>query len=165
MIKVIDNVIPLDAVMFLHKNILKEGKFKYGEADTPDTPPTGMTFNLDSNQYDILKADLFRHFGELNNLKFSRAYVNLFMPHENPYFHRDDLYIENKLMTLLLYICPQYDLDEGGETQFIINDEIRGVFPKPGRAVLFDGSIIHRASSFRGNPRITIALKYFKNYV
>jgi len=164
MIKIIDNVLNLYKTLYLYENILKHGKFSYGEKDHPKSEPVGMICDMEPYHYDKLKIDIFEHFSEVSNLKLQRAYVNLFRPYDNPYFHCDNL-VDHEILTVLLYICPQYDIDQGGETQFIVDNEIKGVFPKAGRAILFDGSILHRATSFRNKPRITIALKYFKNSV
>jgi ectoine hydroxylase-related dioxygenase (phytanoyl-CoA dioxygenase family) len=51
-------------------------------------------------------------------------------------------------------------MDEGGETYFIQTDFIKGVSFVPGRMVLFDSNIMHKATSFRNKDRYTIALKF-----
>jgi hypothetical protein len=51
-------------------------------------------------------------------------------------------------------------VQEGGETQFIVDNEIYGVTPVPNRMVYFDASILHRATSFRNRHRFTVAIKY-----
>jgi hypothetical protein len=48
----------------------------------------------------------------------------------------------------------------GGETQFVIDDEIKGVFPIPNRMVMFNANILHRATTFRSRHRFTLAIKY-----
>ncbi len=48
----------------------------------------------------------------------------------------------------------------GGETQFLIDDEIRGILPFPNRLVYFDANILHKATSYRTGHRFTLALKY-----
>ena len=83
-------------------------------------------------------------------------YVNCFAPNENPYFHTDG---DNGL-TFLYYPNMDWDLQEGGETQFYINDDIYGITPIPNRMVVFDANIQHRATTFRNQYRFTLAIKY-----
>ena len=47
-----------------------------------------------------------------------------------------------------------------GETQFLIDKEIRGILPYPNRMIQFDASIQHRATSFTNTHRFTLAVKY-----
>ena len=61
---------------------------------------------------------------------------------------------------MLYYPCPTYELDEGGETQLIINDEILGVRSKTNRLLIFKSDIVHRATPFKSHQRYTVALKY-----
>jgi len=63
-------------------------------------------------------------------------------------------------MTGLYYINDHWDYQDGGETQFLIDDEIRGIPPIPNRLVCFDSNILHRATTFRDKFRFTLALKY-----
>ena len=49
--------------------------------------------------------------------------------------------------------------DDGGETQFLIDDEIKGVLPLPNRIVGFDSNLLHNLS-FRDNHRFTLAAKF-----
>ena len=53
-----------------------------------------------------------------------------------------------------------WDLQEGGETQFYINDDIYGITPVPNRIVIFSANIKHKATTFRNNYRFTVAIKY-----
>ena len=52
------------------------------------------------------------------------------------------------------------ELNEGGETQFLISNEIKGILPIPNRMVIFNGLIYHKATSFRNQHRYTIAIKF-----
>jgi hypothetical protein len=54
----------------------------------------------------------------------------------------------------------EWDVNEGGETQFYIDENIYGITPVPNRMVIFDASILHRATSFRSSHRFTVAIKY-----
>ncbi len=127
----------------------------YGEVDDPKFPPTGMVCELQIN--DPLFLELNNRVNKLykKNKTIIRAYINLFLPNEKPYFH-----IDGDVRTFLFYINPKVDINENGETQFFLNGEIKGFLPIPGSMVSFDGNILHRATSFRSLPRITVALKY-----
>jgi hypothetical protein len=157
MLTVYEDVFTADQNIKLYNTILYNNSFMYGEFDTDETPPNGMILNLQSDSalfktfYD---AVVRKHFA-VKNLTMKRAYVNLFSPNEHTYFHAD-----GDVITCLFYITPEHDINEGGETQFIIDDNIVGIRAKPSRLVIFDGNILHRATSFKSNPRITVALKF-----
>ena len=53
-----------------------------------------------------------------------------------------------------------HGVHDGGETQFLIDDEIKGVLPLPNRIIGFDANLLHRATSFRDNHRFTLAAKF-----
>ena len=82
-------------------------------------------------------------------------YINCFVPGENPYYH-----IDGEGLTFLYYPNLDWDVQQGGETQFYIDENIYGIIPKPNRMVVFDGMILHRATSFRNQHRFTVAIKY-----
>ena len=66
-------------------------------------------------------------------------------------------------ITFLYYVpTANWDIDDGGETQFFHNDEMIGVMPFPNRMVYFDATILHKATSFRDRWRWTVAVKYSK---
>ncbi len=83
-------------------------------------------------------------------------YVNCFAPCENPYFHTDG----DKGMTFLYYANDRWELNDGGETQIVVNDEIKGILPIPNRIVGFDANLVHRATTFRFKHRFTLAAKF-----
>ena len=83
-------------------------------------------------------------------------YVNCFAPSENPHFHVDGIHG----ITILYYVNDEWEIEMGGETQFLIDDEIRGILPFPNRLVYFDANILHKATSYRTGHRFTLALKY-----
>ena len=66
--------------------------------------------------------------------------MNCFAPSETPYFHTD-----GKGITFLYYPNLEWNLQDGGETQFYVDGNILGVPPAPNRLVMFDGEIVHRA--------------------
>lgn len=158
-------ILPFDDVMSQEKNdelykfLLVENKFSYGERDRLGLEPVGLSLEIDDPDLFNFLSDIAKSkFDRLQNLELQRAYVNLFLPNDRPYFHQD-----GHVYTCLFYITPQYDIDEGGETQFIVNNIIQGLPSRPGRLVIFDGELWHRATSYRSHPRLSIALKFIKN--
>lgn len=152
-----DNLFTQEESSNLFDSLIKY-PYKYGEKDSEKFEPTGLVHEFeDSDQIfqEILKKTKL-YFSELDELNLYRKYINFFMPGEFPNFHED-----GQGLTLLYYITKFYNPYEGGETQFVNLDQtITGIFPKPGRAVLFDGMITHRATSYKLSPRLTIAMKY-----
>ena len=63
--------------------------------------------------------------------------------------HQDDGAINyNEIITIMFYLNKIWDMSYGGETIFLSPDKqeiSNSVIPKPGRAVLFDGAILHGA--------------------
>ena len=151
-----NDVFTYEQNMFYYENILRRD-FYYGERDSEKFPPTGLVSNLQF--HDSLFVQLDSKVNQLNKTKkkIRRAYVNLFLPNERPFFHTD-----GNIRTFLFYFNPKVDINENGETQFFLDKEIRGILPVPGSVVSFDGTILHRATSFRTLPRITVAFKFFK---
>jgi len=142
----------------MYNFLLYQNAYNYGETDRPGVTPTGMVFDIsDPKLLDWFNNVATENDTRLDKSSLQKSYVNLFQPHERPYWHTD-----GDCWTCLFYITPDHDVEEGGETQFIIDDEIRGVLPKKDRLIVFDGQLKHRATSYRTQPRITVALKYKK---
>jgi hypothetical protein len=117
--------------------------------------PTGESCNLGSENkmYHAILEELAKMFSR--PLDVDRMYVNRFKPGEVPRFHQD-----GDVLTCLLYADPyEWSIDEYGETQMFVNDELRGILPIPNRMVIFDGRLAHRATSFATRVRHTVATK------
>jgi len=153
-IKVIDNLLTPDQEDFVIE-YCENTSYYYGECDRKGLPPTGMVSEIDETE-DIY--ELFRYNTEhlTVGMELDRMYVNCFSPNENPYFHTDG----EDGITFLYYPDQGWELDEGGETQFYIDGEIRGITPVSNRMVYFDANIMHRATTFRSRHRFTLAVKY-----
>lgn len=156
MIKIIDQVFVREDSDYVF-TYCEAASYVYGEADDYNLPPTGMT-------HEIKKGSLIYNLFELktkpfvsNNHSLYRMYINCFAPSENPYFHTDG---GSEDITFLYYANKTWDYQEGGETQFVVDNEIYGVTPIPNRMVYFDAGIPHRATSFRDRHRFTVAIKY-----
>lgn len=131
--------------------------YTYGETDGYDLPPTGMIHEIQKNSliYNLFETKTKPFVSD--NLFLYRMYINCFAPSEQPYFHTDG---DPGDITFLYYVNKTWDYQEGGETQFIVDNEIYGVTPIPNRMVYFDASIMHRATAFRNRHRFTVAIKY-----
>jgi|TARA_E500000178_G_scaffold345115_1_gene394461 hypothetical protein len=139
---------------------IKTLKFKKGESDRPETPPTGKVTKLKKTSF-IYKTFL-KNFKKQkivpSGKKIFRAYINSFEPNENPYYHSD-----GKDVTTLLYYAvdfDEHDVDLGGETLFINDPLIQGIVPKKHRLVIFAEDVWHKATPFRDKIRYTIVFKY-----
>ena len=158
MIKIIDNFFDKN----IHNNLWEycnKVSYRVGkEIDRPNALPTGGVFEIEDNNNlrGFLNKELKEKFKELQDLECYRVYINCFSPNENPYFHHDN----DNGYTCLFYPNLDFELDEGGETQFFIDGKIEGVLPLPNRMVLFDANLDHKATSFRTKYRFTIAIKY-----
>ena len=153
-VEVIDDFLSTDDAYSV-LDYCRMASYTYGETDTSSTPPTGMVHEIDKTNeiYELFECkteDLVTDF------KLNRMYINCFAPTECPYFHTDG---QNGI-TFLYYPQDTWDIDMGGETQFVVDDEIKGIFPIPNRMVMFDANILHRATTFRSTHRFTLAIKY-----
>ncbi|MCW3464500.1 2OG-Fe(II) oxygenase [Chitinophaga nivalis] len=92
-----------------------------------------------------------------------RSYTNLSNYGDVAYPHRDCA-IDRNDMTVLYYVNKDWHYKYGGETIFYDEKDSRvSVLPKPGRFVIFPGSIEHKgsvSSRICKETRITLALKY-----
>ena len=101
------------------------------------------------------------------------SHINLFGPRENARYHEDS----PDGWTVLLYSNRYWDINEAGETKFILpvdlmNNEaiqsdttdypvILSIAPIPGRLVLFKGDLYHTATGFRSAWRFTPTIQFF----
>lgn len=79
-------------------------------------------------------------------------------------FTHTDAQPGSKGLTALWYIAPEWNVEWGGETLFYNSDQDAEavVTPRPGRLVIFDGSILHAGRPPNRNcyaPRYTLAFK------
>ncbi len=154
-VKILDNLVSKEQIeeIFL---FCKKQQYKRLEVDGPGLPYTGLSCDLE------LENDLVKFLIKVSNTdknKLSRAYINLFIQNEKPYFHQDEKMPGAK--TLLYYANPQpKDYNDLGETFFIIDNEIQGVLPVPGRIIIFDAEVWHKATPLRNDDRYTVALKW-----
>ena len=155
--EIIDNFLDRKDVEFVFEYCFTSS-YNYGETDNERTPPTGMVHSIESDEiiYNLFESKIRDSYDMVKGMKLCRMYINCFAPSENPYFHTD-----GNDLTFLYYVNDRtWGINDGGETQFLIDDEIKGVIPLPNRIVGFDSKLLHRATSFRDHHRFTIALKF-----
>lgn len=157
MIQIVDNFLEDDDFTNVI-NFCRSSSYLFGERDDVDIPPTGAVSIIKPNDffYSFLENKIRNNFIEVKKLNISRMYINCFSPNENPYFHTDGEYG----LTFLYYANQDWILDDGGETQFLIEDNIHGILPLPNRLIYFDSSLLHKATSFRNKHRFSIAIKF-----
>jgi len=96
---------------------------------------------------------------EINGLKYHHHVINCYTPRSLAVFHVDTAEDE-KANTLIYYPCPTYNLDEGGTTEILIDNQIIGVRPICNRVLVFDSSLMHRATPYRTYPRFSVGIIY-----
>tara|TARA_Y100001970_G_scaffold131467_1_gene162196 strand:- start:10391 stop:10927 length:537 start_codon:yes stop_codon:yes gene_type:complete len=140
------------------------GGARWGEFDKDPTRPTGLTINPDKSEPIYRKFDEVcrEKFISLSGFELVRMYINCFMPYEQPCWHEDiDPNIKGiDAYTVLYYPQLEYNLEEGGWTEFMDDGFVHGSLPLCNRAIMFDGSLTHRAQPFRNTIRFSYALKY-----
>jgi hypothetical protein len=142
----------------IHDYCLNAG-YHYGEIDGPADPISGMTHEIPENEfvYKLLKKTLYDRVDFIRDLNLYRMYVNCFAPSETPNFHIDGL----TGYTFLYYpIMREHEVNDGGETIFFVENDLMGILPISNRMVVFDATILHKATSFRNDYRFTVAIKY-----
>ena len=125
-------------------------QYNLAEADTEETHQkivSGLDIRNLSNFPRTLEGE-----------ELSTAHINYYVPNEHSSFHQDS--DRSEALTLIYFPCPTYDINEGGATELIINDEIVGVRSKANRALIFKSVLWHRATPFHTKQRFTVALKY-----
>lgn len=148
----------------------RNSQYEYGESDSGGTP-TGMTCDIltedmcddDKELCDIVHKNICKKFPEMETeYELYRAYVNCFAPRELANFHQDCDEPEDQI-TFLYYVNDFYaGIDEGGCTEFYLEDKLIGILPIPNSIVKFTGWIWHRATPLKSNHRFTYAFKYCK---
>jgi len=146
--------------------------YGYGESDMGDLPPTGMACDIfDSDDpslpdeaeelTDFIHSKIVEKFPEVEkDYQLYRAYINCFAPREVAYFHQDCDDHDDQL-TFLFYSNATYKgLNEGGTTEFYLDDKIISLPPIPNTLVKFTSWIWHRATPLVSDHRFSYAFKY-----
>lgn len=167
-IRVYDDLVALSNVRQLTTALMKAG-FTRTEVARPDTggyqhwvaeiPPDT------ASQLPIYQPTLtaIRDFEGGDDYRIYRCYCNHAAYGDMLFTHTDAL-PGQKGLTALWYIAPEWNVEWGGETLFYDSgmDAVAVVAPKPGRLVVFDGSITHTGrppNRICYAPRYTLAFK------
>lgn len=113
-----------------------------------------------SYTFQCLKNYIEKNVEDITKYNLVQAYVNHFSPREIPYFHVDSDNPNNITIVYYADVWDNYDINEGGGTEFLVDDNIISVIPKSGRFVCFNSNNLHRATTYRNNHRFTVAFKY-----
>jgi len=167
-IRVYDDLVPLPQIMRLTDAFAKSN-FTRTEIARPETSayrhwvvniPLETAAQLAVYQPTL---DAVRDFEDGDGYRIYRCYCNYAAYGDMLFTHTDSLPGE-KGLTALWYIASEWNVEWGGETLFYDSnmDAVAVVSPKPGRLVVFDGSITHAGrppNRICYAPRYTLAFK------
>jgi Rps23 Pro-64 3,4-dihydroxylase Tpa1-like proline 4-hydroxylase len=176
-IHVFDNVLDHKAQYYFYRYI-KNLSYKCNNVDSAVNTNNGfIKFRSDITPEQELDMNFFNAIQSqkclelIKDYKIHSMYVNLGIPTDCHQLHTDIASSSTNIdecLTLLYYVNCDWNINWGGETLFYNND-LSGIeytsFFKPGRIILFDGSIPHsaRPQSFSSNQyRFTLACKFLK---
>ena len=167
-ISIIDNAFPEKFVkqFFDYANNLSYKRVE-GSSDDDIYP----IFSIDFERKGFFKTQLGRQIRKVAasclpkqpNYMLWRAYINKMHYGDMEYPHRD-CPIDKADMTILYYVNDFWDYRWGGETMFYEKNDTRiAILPKPGRVVVFPGSVEHIGSvptRICNVSRMSLALKF-----
>jgi len=137
--------------------------WRWGESDYQGGPPAGVISDLEDSEDRTLFIERAQKLCDLlAGLPVNRTYINMYMPGERPHWHRD-----GAVWTVLYYVTDEREPQWGGQTEFLDHTtmEIRGILPQPGRMIVFNGDLLHRATAYPHRERFTIAVKFDRSLV
>tara|TARA_Y100000114_G_C11762936_1_gene330955 strand:- start:6091 stop:6645 length:555 start_codon:yes stop_codon:yes gene_type:complete len=164
---VFDDLCSLEEATGIFKG-LELSAFKHTEVARPDTAQyKHWAVELSDTQVRALAVyqhaikEIFSTTGK--HYRAYRGYVNYASYGDMLFTHTDCLPEANEL-TVLVYLCPEWDIEWGGETLFYNskNDCVFACTPRPGRTVIFHGAIKHVGrppNRICYTPRYTLAFK------
>ena len=175
-IQQIENFFPDDVASKVAEFATDYASYRYGETDDGETPPTGLVCDLfhwdrkdemtsAPNHVKLIYNYFIKYIHEnyvgfWNDYQIYRLYINVFAPTEMPYFHTDSEG-ESDQWTFLYYPKHdfEYDMNQGGCTEFALDHKIIGVPPVENSLCRFNSYVKHRATPFRDHHRFTYAVK------
>tara|TARA_B100000073_G_scaffold331687_1_gene321373 strand:- start:257 stop:778 length:522 start_codon:yes stop_codon:yes gene_type:complete len=163
----VDRALDPEAFRFVSE-FAYDAPYEYGERDNALYKPTGMIHNLEPDDeddnfvYELLDRVIREKFPEVREYNLYRAYINCFAPREIANFHVDCSEDDDQL-TFIFYANKKYNgLNDGGCTEFYLDDKIIGLPPVPNTLVKFTSWVLHRATPLISDHRFTYAFKYRK---
>ena len=160
--KIWDNVFTPKEHKFISK-YCRESHYEWGERDMPDSPPCGMIHSILGSEriHSLVRNKIEKElYPDATQFTLYRMYINLFSPNDQPCFHMDGPKGQAGLSFLYYANNEEWNINDGGETQFYIDGTLTAVPPVPNRMVVFNPEQWHCAMSFRKRYRFTLAVKY-----
>lgn len=150
-------------------NYFDHKEFTRSMADAPTTDSVKQwVFNfskkdLEGFEEKMIRDEITTHFGH-KSFKILSAICNSYAYGDACFIHVD-AYKSKPCITALIFANAVWEKDWGGEIMFFNSDDeaVYAVTPKPGRLLLFDGFIKHRAgvpSRHCYDSRKTFVIKY-----
>ena len=171
-VKVFDGL-TAPAEMMVLEEMLRASPFsrtEFAKQETMQYKHWVREFGLDQIEslgvFQAAKHIVETHFGG-GPFRCFRAYCNAAFYGDMLMTHRDCNPREKNVVTALWYICKKWDIEWGGETLFIdqAQETVFAANPKPGRLVIFEGSILHVGrppNKICVEPRYTLAFKFLR---
>lgn len=170
MIKVYDNLVPPSYREEIYSYI-QNSLFRIGNQDGSalETTPHQYMYSEYSEQ-DLINSKFIEavqgtEVGELfSTHKFARSLINLSVPSDSNFLHT-----HHNCIVVLYYANVNWHADWAGETVFYNNHKTElteAVNVKPGRVVVFDGSLHHSVrpqAPIAPHYRFTLAVTLWKN--
>ena len=138
---------------------------RWGEYDDDPAKPSGSSVQVAASEpiYQKFEQVARGEFKVLEGFDLVRMYINVFFPSEVPRWHFDVVPIDGlDGYTVLYYPHLNWERNQGGCTEFWVEDHVYGSLPLPNRAICFEGSQWHRATVFPDTVRFTFAMKFEK---
>jgi SM-20-related protein len=164
---VVDDLFSAEQIASLHR-LLTRMPYHLNDYDTEDTR-YALHWKAELLIPFALSTPVLQECAALKALLFpddastlARAHVNLMLYGDAQYPHTDT---QTAGITVLYYANPEWREKWFGETVFYDagRESVAAVSPRPGRVVMFDARIIHRAGVPSREcflPRMTVAFKY-----
>jgi len=150
---------------FPHESPLAKGSHVFfGKRLYEKTSPYRITNEAPSELFDVLEHFVFSKLKE--DLDLLAIDTNLQMQGQDGTAHLDLLAGNNQDRTIMFYPHYKWEDSWGGQLQVLDkNEEVtREYFPKPGRIIYFDSTVLHRALApdVPNEPRMSIAFRMRK---
>ena len=156
--KVYDNLFDKDTV----SRFLADAKSEHYDINCTDDNNhlSGASSAMHNHSYTFskLSAVIHENIEEIAELELYDCHYNVFFEREVTNWHVDNNSEDS--ITLIYYCNSTTDKEGGTEIYDPETHQVTSILPAPGRIMIMRGNCLHRATSFRGSRRFTIAYKY-----
>lgn len=158
-------------IMYHFFNRLRFGLSDYDSEETKSVLHWKHEFDLTEPPVMPLLQEFIKRICQTSMDSYPSSELHLERMHCNMHLYGDVQHAHTDLVpgvTTLYFANPEWKTEWMGETVFCGDDgePLYAILPKPGRLVIFDGSIVHRAgvpSRYCLQPRVSIAFKFLSN--